>query len=310
MLILVEGPDCVGKTTMVERLQEHMSSVTKLSRGALKSHPLLEYERALDFYEPGVGLNVLCDRWHIGEKIYGPIKRGRSEMDAAMELHIDMYLASRGALLVYLDLPEDTLLARWDESQYPTRDELVQIRHKYHDAFHHVTPVGTIRVHNEPKLVTDDTIKQIIVHATDLETRATFIGDHPHYVGTVRPKVLLLGEVRGPQQEQHDHAAAFVPYPSTSGHFLLEACPWLTIGFAGIANACEPDHDVVQLWSELGTPVVCALGQAADRKLHANGVPHGAVPHPQFVRRFHYGKKHAYGSAILEAAAQQREYSW
>ncbi len=92
---------------------------------------------------------------------------------------------------------------------------------------------------------------------------------------------------------------AFVPYPATSGAFLLRSIPWASRGGVGIANACE--EDVRDLWQATGNPLVVTLGRNAQAECVKAHIPFGAVPHPQYIRRFHYRRAVDYGRLIARA---------
>ena len=89
MFIVVEGPDNVGKTTLIKNLKDHFNDITfhTLHYTNVKhpsSEELIKYSAKL--YEEMFGLmsfvstkeksGVICDRSHLGELIYGPIYRG------------------------------------------------------------------------------------------------------------------------------------------------------------------------------------------------------------------------------------------
>lgn len=120
MLIIIEGVDLSGKTTLAEELQ-------RLTGGQLmhKSQPVgtwaEEYVDPLKYYVPtGWSANdpkqhIICDRWHLGELVYGPLYRdgtilGESELRAT-----EWFLQEKGAIVVYLREPLNVIMGRWDE---------------------------------------------------------------------------------------------------------------------------------------------------------------------------------------------------
>jgi thymidylate kinase len=111
MLIIVEGPDGVGKTTLVESIADYTSGVHVLHRGPPVGDPLVEYtfEDLDDYHWSGIWV---CDRWHWGELVYGPYYRGRSELGWSGFRQVDDYLLSKGAVIAYLTEPVETLAER------------------------------------------------------------------------------------------------------------------------------------------------------------------------------------------------------
>ena len=116
MLIVLEGPDGAGKTTLAKALmagfyRKWKSGTFKVEhRGPLSPDvdPVDEY--TLPDYDPTDKTNlVVCDRWHLSEAVYGQIYRGASRVDLAFH---EKWLDDRGALKLYVTAPLQTLTAR------------------------------------------------------------------------------------------------------------------------------------------------------------------------------------------------------
>lgn len=136
MIIIIEGADGVGKTTAVNMLWrvimlEQGVEPRILHRGPPQRDPLLEYTVDLEFDE----LNewTICDRWHWGELIYGPLYRNASLLSGAGHVAIDEFLARRGALLIHLDAPTDVVLERVRErgDDYVRLEDIPRIIREY-----------------------------------------------------------------------------------------------------------------------------------------------------------------------------------
>jgi len=295
MLIVLEGPDGSGKTTAVRKLTQRgaLRGATVLHFGPIEKDPLEEYELALQWYRPGTRQHVICDRLHLGERVYGPLLRGESKLDDARLLHIHLFLQSRGAVVIImrerLDVIRFRLETRGDDliKQKNLADIIADYRLLALTGWsdHQSTPLDLADVYD---------------FARYRDKMCAPLVDFPTYVGGFRPSALLLGDTRNSPAE---YESAFVPFNATSGHFLLEA---LTPSFGqriGIANACE--ENVEQLWKILECPPVVCLGRNAQRVAKLNNVPHSTVPHPQYVRRFHHKMKRRYGE-LIQALAQRR----
>lgn len=324
MLILLEGADCSGKSTLADKIAKRIADhddfcdseaacasvdarVARLHSGPPTLHVLREYEGRLDWYRPGSpeGRHVVADRWHLGELIYGPLLRGRSRLDPAMLLHVDLFLRSRGALVVHVDpgweVIERRLRERGDE--LVSVDQVRQAHAAYVKLADRYAPVMVKVDGTEDNLLAKD-ITGVIGLAQFTEHVTTPLASFMTYVGGPSPDVLLLGEMRGHNPEEAELSPAFVPFESTSGHYLLtsivESSDWQDVDI-GIANACE--EDVPALWKTLGEPRVVALGMNAYFKTrYESDLRCGAAPHPQFVRRVHHAHRSAYAGVILEAA--------
>lgn len=111
MLIIVEGCDGVGKTTFAEKIQEATGG--ELRHYGPPTRPALrEYTEDLDDYGPGEHHHVICDRYHWGELIYGPLYRGKSELFPHALKTVQDHLISRGAVVAFLWNDLDTLAKR------------------------------------------------------------------------------------------------------------------------------------------------------------------------------------------------------
>lgn len=306
MLIIVEGCDGTGKTTFVNLLAEltrkrfPTHDVRILHYGPPKRHPLEEYELDIEWYRPGIGVHLIVDRLHWGEVIYGPLYRKRSELGVAGFRHVEMFLQARGAVLAHcgppLEVVRENLAAR-GEDYLKTED----VEHVV-NAYLHLHTRALMPVMNFPHLPDQVDAEDVLRYAQFLDRKYTDL-TFSTYIGGHEPSYLLLGERRNHPTEQ-EHQAAFVPYGVTSGRFLLEALSVEFLMRCGIANALE--EDVRALWKTLGEPNVVALGQQANKVCVAAGVPHAAVPHPQYVRRFHHKKQAAYGRLIEDCAMRGR----
>jgi thymidylate kinase len=111
MIVVFEGCDGVGKSTMVEAVKAaHLAAghapetVSIWHAGPFPegSNAWNEYVVPLSSLTPTKDWLVIIDRWHIGELVYGPIFRGQSRLTTEQRHWIDGYLHSLGAVIVYL----------------------------------------------------------------------------------------------------------------------------------------------------------------------------------------------------------------
>jgi len=311
VLIIVEGPNCAGKTTLVDRLVTQLGarvttgSVTRLHRGPIDDrHPLDEYVVPLLGYRPGSGDHFVCDRWHVGERVYPTVFNRTTKMDFAVSAYVTQFLRSRGAVLVHMTALPSVLRSRCTSRGDETADVLrgitaekglFDVMCKDEEALG--LPVIEITQTNP----SNDALRDIRATAHLYETMAQPLTSFTTYVGGHRPTWLLFGDVRGPRSATD--SAAFGPYRSTSGHYLLDCLGHTALhpSHLGLANACDVD-DPEELWETLDRPKVAALGQNAARRLKKiDAFRFGAAPHPQYVRRFWHRHRAAYGRVVLDA---------
>ncbi len=328
-IVIVEGPDLAGKTTLIGELQKfHLQAESHTTQVYHAKppvhHPLDEYVIPLlnhDSDEPGD--LVLCDRWHIGETVYPRVLRRLTQMDDAVRRYVDLFLRSRGVVTLVLDEPNEVL--HWNYARRGDDVHRWTVIEQIADGYR--AEVGTYASPHGFVLRTSSAIAsvtKILDEANFHAARAAPLRRFTTYVGPRSPDVLLLGDKRhyvGKNFERihRSDLPAFMPYPATSGHFLLKHLD--TTGRVGaygqkigIANACDVD-DPVELWETLDKPRVVALGALAAHQLKDLRVPFsfGSVPHPQFIRRFHYSAGSLYAGLIHTVAMSddtRDELSW
>jgi thymidylate kinase len=307
MLILVEGPDCTRKSSLVARLAEHVTklypgeSVDILNAGPPTQHPLDEYVTPLLDYRPLRDRHVICDRWHIGEAIYPTIFKRETRMDYAVQAYVELFLRSRGALLVVVDATTEDVTScletRGDKLARP--DQAAQTLSLFRGwAVASLLPTLVVQGFS----VSDSDVDALVQRARVLDYVARSLSKFTTYVGSRTPSTLLLGDVRHGhlKGDATDLRSAFMPYGATSGHYLLSQLV-NTFGYAslkhvGVANACD-DDDAFALYTLLRKPYTVALGRRASKV--AKWANHD-VEHPQYRRRFRHAAGEVYARQIFE----------
>lgn len=298
MIIIVEGPDGCGKSTLVRELNDNISGSQVIHFGPpdpIDLDPFLQYEKILYPYIEQ-GNTIICDRSHWSERVYGPLLRGHDRLgNAAAWRHVELFLAAHDAFVVVPDVSikelQQRLTKRGDDLITPA--QVPEIWDAYQSVIWEETRLDIIN------LPLDRLLNQVFRF---IERRRT---PHIHgpstYVGDpVLLDLLLCGEQRNDLPEP-EFWSSFVPRPKSSGFYLLECMPDPLWRYTGLVNACE--EDVFHRWHALGEPPVIALGRNASRALVQQAVPHSIVPHPQYVRRFFHKKINHYGD-LIEAVSQ------
>lgn len=316
MLILLEGVDGGGKSTLADRIADTFTFLTedepdppqliRIHKG--KPTPGLdafqEYELPLerfdlrDFVTSKRDL-VIMDRWHAGEIPYGKLYRGASRLDDAGLLHVELTLSAMGAVKV-LAQPDDVDLIKY---RLKTRGEdFLKPEHvdqvwRYYESLRKL--YGYIRASDTAPSELIQAARDRAVNMSNLPPRWT------GYIGSHNPRLLLVGDQRndGPRA-RHEFIRAFTPCLSgSSAHYLLQTMCLADIRQGvGIVNAHEPGVDLSLIPKISSQPVVVALGRQASKTLTDVDVEHETVPHPQWVRRFRNRQMGWYAQEIKSAA--------
>lgn len=331
MWIVIEGSTCAGKSTLERliqrRLEEpalrrhidrvHMERPQELTRRWALNEYVIQHENR----RPGHG-HVLADRWHWGEATYAPIYRPDTNTDGFGLLGVagwrwtEMFLMSRGAVTAYLHADPAVLVERLAErgdDHVTNDDELLQVAALYEQTRHHAASLVGLCDTGAVRNV-DDFAKSIVSSAGRAELRASRISAWPQYIGTTRPKALLVGDARNVTKEYGDETQLpFMPVNSNSGDYLLRALPDPFWRSAGLINADEfRDEDFNLFWHALHRPQIVALGANARKALHRHGFKDfPTLFHPQYARRFRNAEINDYGKAIqLAAETGNGDPSW
>jgi thymidylate kinase len=135
MIIIIEGPDGSGKTTLAEQLSRQ-TGYPILHR----SHPKTEEEKKLMMGEYLQAIkgnkNFIFDRCWYSEMAYGPVMRDDSVISYPQMYELERQLAKSGAVVIYCTGPEAALWMRCQrrgEEYIICRDNFKAIYNNYED---------------------------------------------------------------------------------------------------------------------------------------------------------------------------------
>jgi thymidylate kinase len=324
VLIVLEGTDGGGKTTLAAALKAHWekfgpaASQFGPTAAAVVIHtgppadphlsPFEEYE--LPFQYGGSFLSqvlrrdslIILDRWHVGDIVYGPAYRGYSRLTPAGMLHCEMTVSSLGAAKVICSPPLEVVQKRVanDGDDYIRQDDLPRIHAAYLEhakAYNYIVVTGE----EDPETLISD-----LFYAAERHSRAASLAwaTAGTYTGALHPRVIIVGDELGPRNGGSRFQRPFTPFMPGAATWLLDAM--LAAGLrndVGMINAHHPGLDLSYL-SSLFTPSPrwVALGSRASTALASHGIVHSRIHHPQFSRRFRHAHFDEY-VADLKAAA-------
>lgn len=294
MLIVVEGPDKTGKTTLCKAIERELGFKYK-HFSAPKGSPADEYiDFLLDLKEPTV-----CDRFHLGELVYGPMFRGKAGITPLELVTIERVMRLKQTIIVHAVTNMKLANQRLDVS---TEHEVVDKPQNLAAAegFARVVPLtnaGPVLRYDGSSLdnlrVMIEQIRVIIASWTE---QNAYTG-----IGTIAgSKLVFVGEAVNKNVTWRG-----LPFDrGNSSQFLLDV-----FQAAGIPEKavyiCNADKLTAKEMSALvlgGRTTFFTLGRKADLKLRKFGsTDHYALPHPQFIKRFHYNRQGKYINAFKDA---------
>lgn len=292
MIIIIEGPDCAGKTTLAEMLVDELGADYH-HQGPYEGNPMWESIELIESWkEGGSSPNLVLDRFHLGERVYGPIYRDEDKLGQTRQRMLERYLLGESAMLIKALPPEgkalelfrertdDEMFGDDGEQAYLKQHWLFQAVPSYLPTIHFSFVVDTVSV----------VIEQIMAQVPDVNL-GPGIGDFS------KGSILLVGEKQGDREETEVYPPELV-FVTSRG----DSCAWWLaeqMDDAGLPerglywiNARTPDGRLEDpYFLDLLKPrKVIALGQEAERwVVEYAGLNHYIrVPHPQHWRRFHH----------------------
>lgn len=327
MFIIVEGPDGSGKSSLVSELIEQ-ATVKYPDREVVAYHMgkpeeesrlwvLNQWAASVENVDWTDGYIVIADRWHWGEVTYAPLKRPHTCQDEYGLLGVggwrlvELMLLSRGAVQFALMQPPDVLARRVGVrgDDFVKVDELERIHSLYMSGIEKAARVEVLTPDPDDMSALPALAERMLEIAREREKQVKAVAQFPMYIGSPRPRVLLVGDKRN---DPNGPILPFYPAKGNSGDYLLSNLPdpfWKTVGVVNGTELC--DSQLAMLWAVLGEPRVVALGRMAEKSLAGvRGIPRSyvnVVPHPQYVRRFHHHDGQEYGRAVERLSSERQE---
>jgi len=306
---IFEGGDGTGKSSLSEKVALELrrrsgvdQAVQLIHCGPPQRDVLDEYALDVEGYRPGSGMSIVADRWHLGTLVYAQLYRDLGpygELGVAGFRWVEMYLAARGAVAWVVDQEYELVKRRLEirGEDYLEARHVEWVLERFRDVA--AESMLTLSTMSPPEGAQTELVQKCIDTAQAAERVAAKLANFPGYVGSPRPHALLVGDRRGGDGPWRTEAP-FMPIPSGSGNYLLNALPEDVWRGVGVINANE--SDVPAFLDALGyTPKIVALGRDASDTLLDHDIAHAGVPHPQYARRFAAKKRDEYGLLIKEA---------
>lgn len=111
MIIVIEGPDGSGKTTLANKIAQQTKypiiHMTQPKSEEERDNMFADYANIIRTHK-----NLILDRCWYSEMVYGPIKRDRSAISYPNMFSLEEMLAKQGAMIIYATGPKSVLWQR------------------------------------------------------------------------------------------------------------------------------------------------------------------------------------------------------
>ncbi len=303
-IIVLEGPDGSGKTTLAKTLEGY---------GYAYEHRGTPDCEALRFYLTPVVSRwrdpLVLDRLHIGSYVYGTIFRSGDDLNEFERWVLEGSLLARGAVVVICRPPTEVMDAN-------LKKRPVDAVAKVYEALEMREPVRSLydsyTTSTLPSAIYDytrESAEGLIDRVHDLRRAMYCTGSGPILRSWLPADVPALGNVFTPSRIlvgdlSMQSACSVSPWVSDSSRYVFGALRAARHDFGDMCllNSLLLDDrevsDFVDPTLVIGNPAWVALGRYASERLHRLGVSHTTLPHPQHWRRFHYAQMTTYGQML------------
>jgi uracil-DNA glycosylase len=327
-MIIVEGPDNAGKSTLIQQLLDLDGSLRLLHRD--KFDPKKGETIGSSYLRVLVGgvddrvthANSICDRFLASEEIYGKLFRGGSRLAPGERWAIRNLLLSYGAMVVHCDPGDRALRASWHEREQLYNQPLT-IAKEYRKQMPLIFSGVPIHPYNYKAFTAEHRrVELIALHRSYLAEQRdalTWWGALPFGAGQLRsPNVVIIGEGLSPKAWTtvpfaHGPAGDFLAWALERAYRKLDIAP---LSGLYVTNADKgSERNAAMLRAELRflmlpeNAVIITLGKEAAELMRFVAPSVGEdleakiaeLPHPQYWRRFHYGRKAEYVTMLVNA---------
>lgn len=157
MIIVLEGPDGSGKSTIAEAIYRK-THATGYRHGPPPAGHAFNTFRNTIWSAAASPANCVVDRLHWGAWPYGNVFRGGSELEMTDILELNSELSSAGGIIVHVTVPAEVAIQRVRDrgeelSEYEAPDKVAAVIAGYEevwDASWATTPEILISLDNEP----------------------------------------------------------------------------------------------------------------------------------------------------------------
>jgi hypothetical protein len=228
--------------------------------------------------------DVVLDRFHLGELVYGPIYRGVCQLDDQKFRNIELLAMSKYAVIIYCLDTVGHIAERFDEDNetWARKDKIVRALKLYDKALKKtILPVYTHQMMTGNDLLLNRVELDNIIDSNE------FTYTYNQVVGNViYPKLILVGDKRNKKGKYNKVGQPFDFGPSSK--FLFDSLKKANIRLQDVMILNSDNKNLKTYISQVvGFPKVIALGVSSSKKLLKSKIKHFVLNHPQYENRFH-----------------------
>jgi hypothetical protein len=292
MLIVIEGADKTGKTTLAKAVAKQLG-YEYVHFSAPKGPPADEY---IDFLL-ALKKPTVCDRFHLGELVYGPMLRGKAGLTPLELVTIERVMRLRQTVVVHA-VTDPRLANRRlvvsKEHEVVNQDQNLAAAGRFAEVVPRTNAGPVLRYDGSSMDNLNAVVRKLAMIDASADRGMSYTG-----IGTVTGrKLVFVGE-----QVNKNVTWRGLPFDrGASSQFLLDVFTAASIPEKAV-YICNADRLTGEEAKQLrqGPTVFVALGAKASKKLTELGISHSALPHPQYVKRFHWKRQSEYVYQLREA---------
>jgi hypothetical protein len=311
-MVILEGVDCVGKTTVAMALRRLLPGWSYRHHGVPPVAPYKYFGWFLADTHP----RVIVDRMHWSEEAYGKTYRNGSQLSPSEWRNLELLALSRNAQILLLEDDPTVIADRWDSKQEFSVSKLKQLIEEYDNiqSFGSVLPC----IHyNMRELVEDGTptlaLKHIAQTLRDEADHAAKFLPASVGCGSLTPTFLVLGEEPRDQMKVGGDNPQVPLGAGPSCDWLWRALdeldvPWYD-GYYTNCSAFTDPHSLASYIRLLGVKRILCLGNKALKMIEYakeygalwDNVRANHVYHPAYVKRFLHDEYSEWRDSIGQA---------
>lgn len=298
MLIIIEGCDGTGKTTLANKLIEDF----KFSYNKENKPPYdgFKYyiDRATSFKS---GDNIILDRFHLGEIVYPSIKKDRTPLDLTKQHLIERALIPQNTLLILGKTSKDFIINTFNTrgETYVNEDEIDEIVRLF-DIHYKESFLNKI-IYDVEKFNYNE-IKYKIEELSKIENKVYKFEGSGAYLNN---PIMLVGDQYADDSFVDKHDRMTFISNNNSSYYLHDALE-LTKNPKDyyLTNSRKYENDDLNLQAlqeeveYLKPKKVIALGNKSSVLLKKAKIEHIKVEHPQYRRRFKFKQINEYANKL------------